>query len=44
MTAMPVLPLLATESEPLIGMAILRGYSLFIDVVDGGVVYITARP
>jgi clan AA aspartic protease len=35
---------LSTESEPLIGMLSLRGYSLFIDVVDGGVVRITARP
>ena len=35
---------LATESEPLIGMSCLRGYGLFIDVVDGGVVHITARP
>ena len=35
---------LSTESDPLIGMLSLRGYSLFIDVVDGGNVRITARP
>jgi len=34
---------LSTESEPLIGMSSLRGYGLFIDVVDSGAVRITAR-
>jgi clan AA aspartic protease len=35
---------LSTESEPLIGMSSLRGYTLFIDVIDGGEVRIAARP
>lgn len=34
---------LLTESEPLGGMSLLRGYSLFIDVVDGGTVRISER-
>ena len=35
---------LATGGEPLIGMALLRGYQLFIDVIDGGPVTIESRP
>ena len=34
---------LETDGEALIGMGSLRGYSLFIDVIDGGEVHITAR-
>ncbi len=34
---------LSTESDPLIGMKILRGYVLSIDIIDGGTVHITAR-
>jgi clan AA aspartic protease len=35
---------LSTESEPLIGMSSLHGYTLFIDVVDGGAIRIAVRP
>src|SRR5947207_14643882 len=35
---------LASEGEPLIGMRLLRGHHLFMDVVDGGDVVIEARP
>ncbi len=33
---------LASESEPLVGMSCLRGYSICIDVIDGGAVSIAA--
>ena len=35
---------LATGSAPLVGMALLRGYELSIQVVDGGAVRIAALP
>jgi clan AA aspartic protease len=35
---------LATDCDPLIGMSLLHGYHLFVDVVDGGDVRIEARP
>lgn len=35
---------LETEGEPLIGMSMLRGYHLFVDVIDGGDVRVEARP
>jgi clan AA aspartic protease len=34
---------LATDCNPLVGMAILHGYTLFLDVIDGGEVRIEAR-
>lgn len=34
---------LSTESEPLVGMLSLRGYTLFVDVVDGGAVRVAVR-
>lgn len=34
---------LATESEPLVGTSLLRGFHLFIDFIDGGEVRIEAR-
>jgi clan AA aspartic protease len=34
----------STESDPLVGMSLLYGYHLFVDVVDGGEVRISARP
>jgi clan AA aspartic protease len=35
---------LASGSRPLVGMSLLQGYHLFVDVVDGGEVRIEARP
>jgi clan AA aspartic protease len=35
---------LATESAPLVGMSMLHGSHLFMDVVDGGEVRIERRP
>jgi clan AA aspartic protease len=35
---------LASEAHPLIGMSLLKGFVLTIDVVDGGDVRIVARP
>lgn len=34
---------LATDGMPLIGMSLLRGHRLFLDIVDGGEVIIEAR-
>jgi len=36
------LPVHSTGGAPLIGMALLRGYEVFVQVVDGGAVRITA--
>jgi hypothetical protein len=33
-----------SECTPLVGMALLHGYHLFVEVVDGGEVLIQARP
>lgn len=35
---------LATDTSPLVGMSLLHGFHLFVDVVDGGEVRITPRP
>lgn len=35
---------LETESKPLVGMSLLHGYHLFVDVIDGGEMRIQARP
>lgn len=35
---------LVTNGGVLLGMSLLRGYHLFIDVIDGGEVRIEARP
>jgi clan AA aspartic protease len=35
---------LETESKPLVGMSLLHGHHLFVDVIDGGEVRIQARP
>jgi len=35
---------LVTDGGALVGMAMLRGYHLFVDVIDGGDVLIEARP
>ena|ERR1051326_2881126 len=35
---------LSTEGDLLIGMRLLRGHHLFVDVIDGGEVRINARP
>lgn len=35
---------LASEAHPLVGMALLKGFRLYIDAVDGGEVRIEARP
>jgi clan AA aspartic protease len=35
---------IVTSGGALVGMAMLRGYRLFVDVVDGGEVLIEARP
>ena len=39
----PIL-VLATDGQPLVGMSLLHGYHLFMDVVDGGAVTIEPRP
>jgi clan AA aspartic protease len=36
--------ILATEGTPLVGMSLLDGYQLFVDVVAGGEVRIEQRP
>jgi len=35
---------LATNGQPLVGMSLLHGHRLFMDVVDGGAVLIEPRP
>ncbi len=35
---------LASEAHPLVGMALLKGYRITIDAVDGGTVRIEPRP
>lgn len=35
---------LAADGGPLVGMALLYGYDLFVETVDGGAVTITQRP
>ena len=35
---------LASEAHPLVGMSLLNGFRITIDAIDGGQVYIEARP
>ncbi len=35
---------LASEAHPLVGMSLLKGFRVSLDVIDGGEVRITARP
>jgi len=35
---------LASEAHPLVGMSLLKGFCVMIDVIDGGEVRIEARP
>ena len=35
---------LATDGDPLLGMSMLQGFRLFVDVIDGGDVTIEERP
>lgn len=39
-----VVKVLASDAHPLVGMLLLKGFLLAVDVVDGGEVRITARP
>lgn len=38
------IPILRTDGDPMVGMALLRGYRLTVDVVDGGTVTIEPLP
>lgn len=40
----PVIQILEAEGGPLVGMQLMRGYELRVEVLDGGSVTITALP